>query len=98
MPTFYIEDANFEATVDHLLQHGRFNEPPTRANIEEVLMAKLKYFYPDTLQGNPIELCECIYQSVYCMPNLDLGKGPDAFVLNLVCRLKSTHMSAATKI
>ena len=98
MPTFFVDDANFEATVDHLLQHGRFDQPPSRADIEELLRANLTNFYPETLQGDPTQLCECIYQSVFCMPCRYAEKGPTAYILNLVCRLKSQNVSGATKI
>ena len=98
MPTFFVEDENFEATVNHLLENGRFNEVPTRPEVEQLLKSKLAHFYPDTFSGRPEEHCECIYQSVFCMPCRAPEEGPNAYVLNLVCRLRTSSNRARTKI
>lgn len=98
MPIFFVDDANFEATVDHLLKHGRFNEQPTREKVEDVLKKQLNRLYPVTLQSDPAALCECVYQSVFCMPCRSHENGPDAYLLNLVCRLRSSDVLGSTKI
>lgn len=98
MPKFFVENANFDAAVSHLLEHGRFDEKPTRSVVEQLLKSNLSSFYPDTLPGNPEDHCECVYQSVFCMPCAAPEQGPGAYLLNLVCRLRSTHSRDVTRI
>jgi hypothetical protein len=98
MTNFFVENANLDAAVDHLMQYGKFNTPPTKVDVENKIKAQLKNLYPQNYTGNPLDNCECVYQSVYCMPSFESDLGQDSYLLNLVCRLETPGITGYTKI
>ena len=98
MLSFYVENENFDATVDHLLQYGRFDEEMSRQDIEALLRKRLARIYPASFEGNPAEHCECVYQSVFCMPGAATDISPNAYLLNLVCRMRKPGSQSYTQI
>lgn len=97
MPTFYVENSNFDAAVNALQNFGKFNSPHTKTQIEDIIKKQLKALYPITNPALPIDV-ENVFQGLYCLPNLDPTLGADAYLLNLSWRGKVPGVTGYTQI